>query len=213
MWDWNKKPSGLSQPFIWTAVYSDGTHLSEFDLRDFSSENAFYSIEKGRLASFGLVGPYNIFFNAKDGIFFVDNQQFEFSIKSKDVLFLLSGLPSKYDDIITYKDAFADMNHPRKSRITQFNVGFKKKQRYTEGTSLFFKIIFHVPLDSPPYFSIKITPDAQLTGEIQLSSNFKLVDAYDLSLEPNQSAEIRFMPQEGYHDYRERNIRRTLHYS
>lgn len=164
-----------SQDFMWVAEYYDGSYLTEFSPKTGQKEN-FYSINKNALIRFGLVGQGStLFFDTVTGMFHLNGTRLFFSYKTKDKEYHLSGQKSqgKFNEIITYKDAYTDasMVNPHQkysSGIIQYNFGYKAPLIFDDGTRFYFQTIIGIPQNEPAHVELKIVPNKDFEGQLYI---------------------------------------------
>lgn len=163
------------QDFIWIGEYSDGTHLSEFDVQTLQ-ENDFRIIQRDKLICFGLAGHGMSFYFGMDGVFNLPQRKIEISYVEGNNEYQLTGNPiAKYNDIITYKKAesvfipglkgFNTSNH-----ILEYNVGYKTHIAF-EDVKFNFKPICVIPLNQPVYFNIRLVASRDMDGKLMIKRN------------------------------------------
>jgi hypothetical protein len=176
------------QDFIWIAEYVDGTYLSEFDLITHQS-NSFYSIQKDKLIRFGLVGQGMKFYHEINGGFFkLNGQMLMFSyVDENGDEYYLTGHNQLYNDIITYKDAYADGsvffkgNGLLKTTISQYNFGYKTKININD-LSFNFQAIFCLPYDKPAFMEFKLVANKSMNGKFRIYRSGRVVDEIEAPL-------------------------------
>ncbi|MCY7484964.1 hypothetical protein [Paenibacillus alvei] len=189
----------LGQDFIWVADYYDGTHLCEYDLETKESDPyRFYSIDRMKLLRFGLIGHSSkLFFEAANGVFNINGEEFRISYVENDKEYLLNGRSLFYNDIISYKDAVSEANPFQKqtdcgmftNRITQYNFGYKKKLSL-DGVTFNFQAIVSIPYQDKAYMSLKIASDQELDGKIVIQRRGIVVDEIESPLQKGHSTNI-----------------------
>ncbi|MED4883923.1 hypothetical protein [Bacillus smithii] len=176
------------QDFIWMAEYVDGSYLSEFDLIT-HKPNSFYSIDKNKLIRFGLLGQgMKFYFEVNGGIFKLNGQMIMFSYVDKNGKeYFLTGQNKLYNDIITYKDAYADGNMfingngLLKTTISQYNFGYKTKININN-TLFNFQPIFCLPYDKPAFIELKLVSNKDMNGKLRIYRSGTIVDEIEAPL-------------------------------
>lgn len=184
-----------SQDFIWMAHYMDNTFLSEFNF-DNKQENSFYSIDKSKLIRFGLVGYSLIFyFEVLGGTFKIAGQTYDFSYKVGDKEYHLTCQPmTMYNDIITYKDAEANLNiygGISRNNITQYSFGYKQKIEF-EDVTFNFRPIFSLPYGKPSYFNLRLVSDKDMNGKFCIRKNGLVFEEIHAPMQANIANELNW---------------------
>lgn len=155
------------QDFIWLAEYLDGSYIAEFTQR--GTKNDFYSIKKKFLNKFSLIGHGNkLGFDIDSGTITLNGNILNLQYVNDGVTYELTGTRryGDYEDIITYKDAYADsikMNgNFTSSFITQYNLGFKKKFTFEDGTNINLQVLIKIPHDNIPHIETRIVSDKDM---------------------------------------------------
>lgn len=189
-----------TQDYIWLAEFYDGTQLSEFDLNTKKPCN-FYDIDKDRLIRFGLLGNGSqAYFDVGNGIFNINGHRIMMSYITDSQEYPLTGRTFLYNDIIAYKEANTDATlSPRNdvirqfnSKITSFNVGYKKKMEL-EGVNINFYNVLTLPLDEPAYMQIKISADKDLKGKLVIRVNGLISEEIKAPLIANMTGIINWI--------------------
>lgn len=164
--------------FMFAGEYCDGTFLFEFNPE---THGASYisDIIKNKLLRFGMVGEgLRAYFNTFDGKFMFDGNEIEIIYKTKDKEYLLMNPNEIYNDIIYYKNAYSTVGRADVT-FCGYNLGYKKKIQFDDGTYFYFKPILHIPLDQPMNFTIGLTANKDLDGDILIRVNkFKTYNMY-----------------------------------
>ncbi|NGQ95330.1 hypothetical protein G3578_09200 [Brevibacillus sp. SYP-B805] len=196
--------SPVAQDFIWLGEYVDGTHLAEFDFVT-KEENSFYSLQKDKLIRFGLIGHGHKMFYEADGRFNISGRVVDFIYStSENDFFLTSGFSTFSRDPITYKDAvarLASFHDPHtqggfagNGSITQFTFGYKSVLE-VHGVKFNFKVLCHIPFNSPAYMNLRLVADTKLNGKFQIRVNGLVVSEFHAPLEPNVGGELNWLIQ------------------
>lgn len=195
--------SPVAQDFIWLGEYLDGTHLSEFDLRE-GEENNFYRLEKERLVRFGLVGQGLKLYFETDGIFYLGGHEVQMFYEVGGKEYRLNGtFMHNYRDVITYKDAEAFSTIVRGgpsegvfgTRILQYNFGYKAKLEYPDVTFRFQPIVKIPMTGHDVYISIKLVADKDLDGKLIIRRNGITKFEYHAPIKANVGGEINWTLQ------------------
>ncbi|WP_091014550.1 hypothetical protein [Paenibacillus amylolyticus] len=192
----NRSP--VAQAYVWVADYYDDTDLCEFDLLTKKSNN-FYSIDKNKLVSFGIVGQGSqLYYNVANGVFHVNQDRFSISYVVGDDEYPLTGRAFLYNDIIQYKNGSSDANlNSRnmegkfKNNIDCFNFGYKKSMSLN-GVNINYQSILSLPNKQIPFLQIKITSDQDLIGQLVVRKNGIMIDKFDAPLKANHSGNINW---------------------
>lgn len=185
-----------NQDFIWVAHYMDNTFLSEFNF-DNKQENSFYSIDRTKLIRFGLVGyGLNFYYEVLGGTFKIAGQTYDFSYKTGDQEYHLTCRPmTMYNDIITYKDAEANLNIHHGgisgSSITQYSLGYKHKLEIDDVT-FNFKPIFSLPYGQPSYFNLRLVADRDMSGKFCIRKNGLVLEELHAPIQANIANELNW---------------------
>lgn len=181
--------SPVNQTFIWLAEYLDSSYLSEFDYQT-KQNNNFYTINKGMLSKFGLVGQgMKLYFDVNTGSFNFNGSTLDISYKTSEKEYHLTGfsINGLFDDIITYKDAYSDAdirnpNQKYQSHIHQYNFGYKKKFIFVDGLELNFQAVVCLPYNKPAYVELKIVSNKDLNGEIYMKVAGRMTERVEAPL-------------------------------
>lgn len=190
--------SPVKQDFIWLGEYSDGTHLSEFDLQT-GEENSFYSIQRDKLIRFGLIGHgLRMYYEVFGGVFKLAGTMYEVIYQTDKDEYYLTGQPQAYRDIICYKDAetLVDLtaNYAKQlpSQITQYNFGYKE-QLTIKGVKFNFKAVCKIPFGQPAMLYFRVVANKKLNGRLVIKRNGFKLDEIGAPLKPNVGGEIHWV--------------------
>ncbi|OPH47576.1 hypothetical protein BC351_10310 [Paenibacillus ferrarius] len=179
--------SFVSRDFYWVSEYLDGSLYPEYNYQTFE-KNDFERINKGYLIRFGYIGcGYRFYYDTPTGIFNIAGNAFQFSYLVDNVEYNLSCADTFYNDVISYKSMFSDANFSSQmnvSNISEYHFGYKASFE-ENGVKFIFKVIMHVPLDSPAYFTFHLVSDTSLDGKLIVRKNrFRFAD-FEAPLEKN----------------------------
>ncbi|WEG18470.1 hypothetical protein PQ478_08305 [Alkalihalophilus pseudofirmus] len=187
-------------PFIWLGEYADGSFIPEFNF-DNHKENWFREIKKNELIKFGMMGyGHHLYYTVFNGAFNILGNEIEFAFKSdtsEKVYKLSSNNSTKYNDCISYKDVESIVNPRRMKTIStsvyQFNFGYKTKVDTAE-VSFNFKPIVAISMEKKPMtFNIRLVSDKDISGEIYVIKNGKVVQTTKATLKANVSGETSWV--------------------
>ncbi|WP_339309041.1 hypothetical protein NZ043_18600 [Paenibacillus sp. FSL k6-2145] len=193
--------SPVSQAYIWIADYYDGTYLSEFDLQTQQS-NSFYTINKEKLVSFGLIGQgSHVYHNVANGVFHINADRYSVSYVCEEQEYPLTGRTFLYRDIIQFKNVSSDVNMSGHSgpgssgafnnTIECFNFGYKKMMNLND-VQINFQCVCSLPLSGNAFLQIKITSDQDLPGELVIRKNGFVIDQIVAPLKANHAGIINW---------------------
>ncbi|PYE51666.1 hypothetical protein HUB98_06495 [Paenibacillus barcinonensis] len=190
--------SPVPQKFMWVADYYDGTNLVEYDFQTKKS-NDFYSIDREKLISFGIIGQGSqLFYNVANGVFNINQDRFSISYIAEDEEFPLTGRAYLYNDHIQFKNGSSDANLNTRAKegkfknsIDCFNFGYKKSMNLND-VNINYQCVFSLPDVEIPYFQIKITSDKDLNGRLIIRKNGLIVDEIIAPLKANHSGNINW---------------------
>lgn len=162
----------------WIAQYVDGSILKEFERTEKGfRERSFYDIRKNELISFGLEGSgLRIGFLVSDGVIGINGVPVNVALEKNGQIWPISGRNSiVYNDIIQYKNAEALIGahrgeevRPRatRSRVTQYNIGYKCNGCDQGLGQWFYQVIVHVPSDAlkPIYATLRLVAENGFQG-------------------------------------------------
>lgn len=176
------------QDFIWVAEYTDATYLSEFNFNN-TEENSFYAIKKDQLLKFGLIGhgmPFS--FSCVDGTFRLIDLDIQVFYKEDNKVYEFMGQNNYYNDIITFKDAYASFSLGRegdmKSTIFKYSFGYKTTFQF-EDVKFSFKAICEVPMEDRVKMNFWLVSDKEMNGEFYIRRNNKVHGKLDAPLTSN----------------------------
>lgn len=190
--------SPVPQKYIWIADYYDDTNLSEYDLQT-KRPNDFYSIDREKLISFGIIGQGSqLYYNVANGVFHINQDRFAISYIVDDEELPLTGRTFLYNDIIQFKNGSSEANlNTReqegkfKNSIDYFNFGYKKTMDLNE-VNINYQCIFSLPDKEVPYLQIKVTSDQNLDGQLIIRKNGIIIDRIVAPLKANHSGLINW---------------------
>lgn len=189
------KDSKVKQHIVWVAEYLNGTSLSEFvPTADNELETSFYDIETDKLSKFGLVGcGHNFWFDVATGTLYIDDKPID--IMYNNTCITQDG--SRYDDIITFKDAAFDVSLGGKRAsapvITNYHVGYKKSMSIN-GAIVHYKLIFNVPTDGKPItLEVSMSSDIDLDGTIKFMRNGVVLDSYEAYIGTGNTGKLNWV--------------------
>ncbi|RPK28780.1 hypothetical protein [Paenibacillus xylanexedens] len=193
---YNRSP--VPQAYIWVADYDDNTALTEYDLQTKKS-NDFYSIDKDKLVSFGIIGQGSqLYYNVANGVFHINQDRFSISYIANDDELPLTGRAFLYNDIIQFKNGSSEANlNTRvkegkfKNSIDCFNFGYKKTMNLND-VNINYQSIFSLPVNDIPYLQIKITSDQDLSGQLVIRKNGIVFEKIDAPLKANHAGLINW---------------------
>ena len=188
--------STINQDFIWLAEYANGSYLSEFDLKTHKSNN-FYAIDKSQIIKFGLIGQnMSFYYDVFGGSFFINGEKIDFIYKVENKIYRLTNQNLMYNDIITFKDAYSDLNpkqrEKNKSNIVQYNVGYKVNLSF-EDCSFHFKVILEIPYNKAVSMEIRIVGEQDMNGDILVLKNNQIHNALSMPIEKGVGKEINWI--------------------
>ncbi|MCU6710081.1 hypothetical protein M6D81_15395 [Paenibacillus sp. J5C_2022] len=192
--------SHVKQDFIWLSEHIDGTFLCEFS-DDGKISNSFYDIDTDKLIRFGLIGRgMKLYHEVKGGMFNLNGQHIMISYideENKEEYFL-TGHNNRYDDIISYKNAFTDggitkngsavFTHPK---IRKFNFGYKKKIAMND-ILFHFQPIFCLPYNTSAYLDIKLVSSKDMEGKLRFYRSGHIVDEIEAPLKEGFSGNVHW---------------------
>jgi len=190
--------SPVPQKYIWIADYYDGTNLTEYDLQT-KKPNDFYSIDRDKLISFGIVGQGSqLYYNVANGVFHINQDRFAISYIADDEEFPLTGRAFLYNDHIQFKNGSSeatmrnvDKEGKFKNSIDCFNFGYKKTMTLND-VNINYQCICSLPDRDIPYLQIKITSDQDLNGQLIIRKNGIILDRIAAPLKTNHSGLINW---------------------
>jgi len=188
--------------FIWFANYYDNTYLTEFS-HSTLGENNFYLIDKNKLVQFGLMGHgYYFNFNALNGQFNINEKIIDFAYECNGNLYRLTNNNyTIFNDIITYKNVISDFNphtggagQKLIGNIYEYNFGYKTRLEFDGGLVLNFSAICSIPttVDSPMYFTLKLTSNKDIDGKFLIIDNGKLAKEEQANLKAKTSGQMQW---------------------
>jgi hypothetical protein len=185
--------SPVSQNFVWTAEYVDGTCLSEFDSVT-QEENHFHAIRRDELLRFGLFGNgAAMYFDVYGGVFNLLNHVLDISYITDENTYQLTGRPMMYNDIITYKDAEFLFNPllsgSGQTGITQFNFGYKVRF-HSDGIDFTLQAICQIPLNERVRLDLKLVSSKDMNGRLNIKRNGNLVEIIEAPLQRNVGGNV-----------------------
>ena len=191
----NIKPySPVTQDYIWVAEYYGGG-ISEFDLETKES-NSFYDIDKSKLQRFGLIGKgKKMWFECYRGVFNINGNVYELIYRT-DKDYKLTGQDMFYRDIITYKQAIADIDLTKRvgsseSKIVGYYFGYKTELKIDDIT-FNFKPIISIPINKPMYIDIHLVANKDLKGELLFVKNGDIIDTIYAPLKKDVAGGIKW---------------------
>ncbi len=191
------KQSNVKQDIIWVAEYLNGTSLYEFiPVNNAVEENSFYDIDASNLSKFGLVGcNHNFWFDVGTGVLYVNDQPIEIKYNN----WCITNDGTRYEDIITYKDAEFDVvllgagGNNSSSRISNYHVGYKKSI-FVQGTAVHYKLIFDIPTDGKPVtLDISISADKDLNGNLCISRQGVSLAEFEAPIRANTTGNLKWV--------------------
>lgn len=190
-----KPYSPVEQDYIWVAEYFNG-YLSEFDFETKKS-NSFYDIDKKQLVRFGLIGKgKKMWFECYRGVFNIDGNVYELTYRT-DKDYRLTGQDMFYRDIITYKQAIADIDLTKRvgsseSKIVGYYFGYKTELKIDDIT-FNFKPIVSIPINEPMYIDIHLVASRNLKGELLFVKNGEIIDTIYAPLKKDVAGGIKWI--------------------
>lgn len=186
------------QDFLWYGEYSDGSMIAEYDLNT-NKRVSFYDIEKDSLIRFGMVGHgMHLYYEVFGGVFKLNGQPVEVIYKISSEEYNLTGNPTMYNDIITYKNAESTAVFKRKepgriiNRVTQYNFGYKANL-LVKGVNFHFKAICSIPYNRPVYMHFRLTADKDLDGKLIIRKNGLVIDEFNAPLKKDVGGELNWI--------------------
>lgn len=177
-----RTPTHSRREFCWLGLYNDGSHLSEFDFK-YRKENSFYSINQKKLLTFGMIGHgYYFHYTPHNGIFYLNDKKIQVSYRVGDEEYRLSNAPNttynqkiiQWKDVQSFWNPFSkETSGDLKPEIYMYNFGYKQKLEYSNGTTIYFQPIVHIPLNEPIYMTIRLVSNRNLNGELVISDRSK----------------------------------------
>lgn len=166
------------QDFIWVADLIDGTTMKEIE--DNGTVRLFKEIPKEKVVCFGLVGlGMQFYFDAFCGIFNLAGRRVEISYVENGKEYYLTGQPKHYNDIISYKQACADIDPigggVYNQQILQYCAGYKT-QLHMGDVKFYFKPIFYIPMNGTVYMKIWLVSNKKMDGYLKIVRNGQLVE-------------------------------------
>ena len=144
-----------NREFVWLAQYLDGTELSEFNFED-KQENSFYSINKQKLVTFGLVGHgMHLCYGVATGFFKIGDYIIEIGYMEENKEYKLCGQRIVYNDIVQFKRSTSELQMAKNSItsfITEHNLGYKVKDLEINGLHFNFQNLLVIPLTGRSMF-------------------------------------------------------------
>jgi hypothetical protein len=188
--------SPVTQDFIWVAEYTDKTNLTEFDYTT-KEKVDFYSIDRSRLLSFGLLGHGMTFmFDVVGGTLKLHDKKIDLVyINQSGKRYSLTSNNKIFNDIITYKDAETLINFSNGARpvsgITQYNFGYKTKLCFDD-LDFNFKVIVKIPLNKPVNIDLTLVSNRDVKGKLAILKNGTNLDEIPLELLRNLGREVNW---------------------
>lgn len=170
--------------FIWVAEYYNGELLPEFDFNT-QQWNDFYKIDRKKLITFGLIGAgMRFYFDTPTGIFNLNGTRFSFSYITDKDEYPLTQQNILYNDIISYKEMYANclFNGESACGVESYNFGYKCKFE-DKGVKFSFKPIMHIPYERPAYFSMFLVADKDMKGRIVIYRDSMKFKEFECPLE------------------------------
>jgi len=184
--------SFVNRDFYWVSEYLDGTLYPEYDFQTFM-RNDFECIDRTKLIRFGYVGcGYHFYFDAPTGIFHIAKNLYSFSYLVGDDEYNLSCADLIYNDIISYKSMYSDANFSDQvsaSSVSEYHFGYKTLIKHDDFT-VHLKVIMHIPLGSPAYFTFHLVSNKTLNGKLVIRKNHIRLAEFDAPLEENTGGEL-----------------------
>jgi hypothetical protein len=181
--------SPVKQDFVWLAEYDDGTFFCEFDFLN-KKNNNFYHIDRSKIVKFGMIGQnIPMYFSVFGGTFYLDGNMVDFRYVVNKKVYQLTEQKSYYNDIITFKDAFADL-HPSKknnvkSNICQYNFGYKKRLFFDE-FEIDLNFICEIPSSNHVRINLCIKSNDFINGELIILKNKSVYHTLKAPLQKNK---------------------------
>lgn len=163
--------------FMYVAEFEDGTITPEFD--DDGTETNFKKVDKNKVSMLSLIGKGSKVCNVdtKTGILNVMDIAVSCELSLGDKKYPITGIKDEvYKDLIHYKGFITDGlesnfvgNAVLKCHTNRFAVGWKKQIKIDEERSIHFKVILNIIVDVGIQAEIKITPDFDIDGSIDMA--------------------------------------------
>jgi hypothetical protein len=192
-----------ARDFIWFANYFDDTYLTEFS-HSTLGENNFYSIDKNKLAQFGLMGHgYYFNFHVANGSFNISKKIIDFAYESNGNLYRLTNNNyTIFNDIITYKNVVSDFSPSIYGQgknlignIEEYNFGYKTRLEFDGGLIMNFTAICSIPVtvNSPIYFTLKLSSNKDIDGKFLIIDNGKLIKEEQANLKTKTAGQMQWI--------------------
>ena len=168
-----------SRDFFWVAEYLDGSILQEYDFNR-GKYHLFEQIQKNKVIRFGYLGHgYRFYFDTPSGVFHIANNKYSFYYKTNKKSYELTNQNTVYNNLISYKDCYIDCDFNGKEamgNVVSYNLGYKTHFQI-EDVHFYYKVIMHIPIGQPMYFTIRLVADRDLDGWFEVYRNgFKCMD-------------------------------------
>lgn len=163
--------------FMYVAEFEDGTIVPEFE--DDGTETNFKKVDKNKVSMLSLIGKGSKVCNidTKTGILNVMDIAISYELSIGDKKYHITEIKDEeYKDIIHYKGFITDGlasdfvgRATLKCHTNSFAVGWKKQIKIDENRNIHFKVILNIIVDVGIQAEIKITPDFDIDGSINMA--------------------------------------------